>query len=50
MKGLLVERTDGIVTLTIDRPERKNAITGDMWAALVEIFDDVASRRDSWIT
>ena len=23
-------RNDGIVTLTIDRPERKNAITGDM--------------------
>ena len=46
MTGLLVEREGGIVTLTIDRPERKNAITGDMWTGLVEIFDEVASRRD----
>jgi 2-(1,2-epoxy-1,2-dihydrophenyl)acetyl-CoA isomerase len=42
--GLIVERADGIVTLTIDRPERKNAITGDMWRGLVEIFDDLATR------
>ncbi len=46
MNGLLVERADGIVTLTINRPERKNAITGEMWLGLVEIFDDIASRRD----
>ena len=44
--GLVVERSDGIVTLTIDRPERKNAITGDMWVALSEFFDDVARRRE----
>jgi enoyl-CoA hydratase/carnithine racemase len=44
--GLIVERADGVVTLTIDRPERKNAITGDMWRGLVEIFDDLATRRD----
>jgi enoyl-CoA hydratase/carnithine racemase len=44
--GLIVERSDGIVTLTIDRPERKNAITGDMWRGLVEIFDDLATRAD----
>ena len=42
--GLIVERADGVVTLTIDRPERKNAITGDMWRGLVEIFDDIADR------
>ena len=44
--GLLVERADGIVTLTINRPERKNAITGEMWRGLVEIFDDLATRTD----
>jgi len=27
VNGLLVERAYGVVTLTIDRPERKNAIT-----------------------
>ena len=46
MDGLRVERDDGVVTLTIDRPGRKNAITGDMWRGLVEIFDDLATRRD----
>src|SRR4051794_15885382 len=44
--GLLVDRHDGIVTLTIDRPQRKNAITGEMWQGLVEIFDDLATRPD----
>jgi enoyl-CoA hydratase/carnithine racemase len=44
--GLLVARADGVVTLTIDRPERKNAVTGDMWRGLVEIFDDIANRSD----
>jgi enoyl-CoA hydratase/carnithine racemase len=44
--GLVVERADGIVSLTIDRPERKNAITGEMWAGLTELFDDIARRRD----
>ena len=44
--GLLVERVDGIVTLTIDRPDRKNAINNAMWQGLVEIFDDIATRRD----
>ena len=44
--GLVVDRSDGIVTLTIDRPERKNAITGDMWQGLVEIFEEIALRND----
>jgi enoyl-CoA hydratase/carnithine racemase len=46
VEGLLVERGDGVVTLTIDRPARKNAITTDMWRGLVELFDDIAQRRD----
>jgi len=44
--GLLVERANGVVTLTINRPERKNAITGEMWRGLAEIFDDLATGRD----
>jgi 2-(1,2-epoxy-1,2-dihydrophenyl)acetyl-CoA isomerase len=44
--GLLVDRADGIVRLTIDRPERKNAITTDMWRGLAELFDEIATRRD----
>jgi len=44
--GLVVDRADGVVTLTLDRPARKNAITGEMWQGLVELFDDIALRRD----
>jgi enoyl-CoA hydratase/carnithine racemase len=46
LDGLRVERDGGVVTLTIERPERKNAITNEMWRGLVEIFDDLATRRD----
>jgi enoyl-CoA hydratase/carnithine racemase len=46
MEGLLVDRNDGIVTLTIDRPHRKNAVTGEMWVGLSEVFDEIAARRD----
>ena len=46
MQGLLVDRADGIVTVTIDRPARKNAITGEMWRGLIAIFDEVAERGE----
>ncbi len=46
MDGLIIERSEGIVTLTLNRPERKNAITNDMWRGLAETFDDIATRRD----
>ena len=45
MDGLLVERANGVVTLTIDRPQRKNAITGEMWRGLVEIFEGGKHRQ-----
>src|SRR5581483_5967256 len=46
VEGLLVERRDGIVTLTLDRPARKNAITAAMWRRLGDLFDEIAHRRD----
>ena len=46
VEGLVVERNDGVVSLTIDRPARKNAITLDMWQGLVDLFDDIALNRD----
>ena len=46
MDGLNLDRRDGIVTLTIDRPARKNAITSEMWRGLVDIFDQLANRSD----
>ena len=39
---LHLERHDGVATLTIDRPEVRNAVTGDGWDALHDLFDEVA--------
>src|SRR3954453_192680 len=43
---LLVERRDGVVTLTLNRPDKLNSITGAMWGGLRDVFDDVASNHD----
>ena len=43
---LLLERADGIVTVTLNRPERKNAINDRMWDELLAVFSDVAGRAD----
>ena len=42
METLIVDRADGVVTVTLNRPEKKNAINGPMWRELIEVFDDVA--------
>jgi enoyl-CoA hydratase/carnithine racemase len=42
---LVVERSDGVVTVTMNRPERKNAANGTMWHELLDVFDDVAGDR-----
>ena len=38
-----VERADGIVTVTLNRPEKKNAINRPMWAAIRDTFREIAS-------
>ena len=47
MDELLVDRSagDGIVTLTINRPRRKNAIPPHLWEELRRIFLEVAQRE-----
>ncbi len=40
--NLRVQRDGHITTVTIDRPETKNACTGDMWVALGAIFREVS--------
>jgi 2-(1,2-epoxy-1,2-dihydrophenyl)acetyl-CoA isomerase len=43
MEALQVERSgDGIVTVTLDQPKRKNAISPVMWRELVAVFREVA--------
>jgi 2-(1,2-epoxy-1,2-dihydrophenyl)acetyl-CoA isomerase len=42
MDSLLVERSAGVVTCTLNRPEKKNAVTREMWDGLIELFEAVA--------
>lgn len=43
---LLVERADGIVTITLSRPERKNSVTSLGWADLRDALRSVDPRTD----
>ena len=40
---LLVDRADGIVTVTMNRPERKNAANGVMWDELLAVFREIGA-------
>jgi 2-(1,2-epoxy-1,2-dihydrophenyl)acetyl-CoA isomerase len=42
---LIVERSGGVVTVVMNRPERKNAANGTMWRELQAVFGDVATDR-----
>ena len=44
--GLIEQLRDGVLTLTLNRPERKNALTSDLGWALVDAVDR-ASNDDS---
>jgi 2-(1,2-epoxy-1,2-dihydrophenyl)acetyl-CoA isomerase len=46
MPEILVERAGGLVTVTLNRPERLNAITNVMWVQLATIFHEVAHRQE----
>ena len=45
--NIRVERDGHVVTVTIDRPESKNACTGDMWVAIGATFREVGLLRRS---
>jgi 2-(1,2-epoxy-1,2-dihydrophenyl)acetyl-CoA isomerase len=47
VETLLVERADGITTVTLHRPDKKNAINGRMWRELIGVFDEVVDDRDA---
>jgi 2-(1,2-epoxy-1,2-dihydrophenyl)acetyl-CoA isomerase len=42
---LLVTRDNGIVTVTMNRPSKKNAANATMWAELLEIFREVGTNE-----
>jgi enoyl-CoA hydratase/carnithine racemase len=46
VETLLVTRDGGVVTVTLNRPEKKNAANGTMWGELLAVFDEVADRQD----
>jgi 2-(1,2-epoxy-1,2-dihydrophenyl)acetyl-CoA isomerase len=43
---IIVERDSGVVTVTLNRPERKNAGNGLMWQELYDTIAEVGRRRD----
>jgi 2-(1,2-epoxy-1,2-dihydrophenyl)acetyl-CoA isomerase len=46
LETILVERTGGVVTVTLNRPERKNAGNQQMWRELLAVVGEVAHRGD----
>src|SRR5438309_4545442 len=46
MKTLLVDRRDGIVTVTMNRPQKKNAVTTTMTDELIAVFREVARSQE----
>jgi 2-(1,2-epoxy-1,2-dihydrophenyl)acetyl-CoA isomerase len=43
---LVVERDAGVVTATLNRPHRRNALNGELFGALRELFEEVAHDPD----
>ena len=43
METIEVNRSAGIVTVTLNRPAKKNAANGQMWDELLETFRDIAA-------
>ncbi len=46
METLEVARRDHVVTVTLNRPEKKNAANATMWTELLETFLDIRERDD----
>ena len=46
METITVEREDGLVTVTLNRPESKNAINQQMWDELKVVFHEVAANHE----
>jgi 2-(1,2-epoxy-1,2-dihydrophenyl)acetyl-CoA isomerase len=41
---IIVDRSGGVVTVTFNRPDRKNAVNGRMWIELLEVFTEIYNR------
>ncbi|MHB1987130.1 MAG: enoyl-CoA hydratase/isomerase family protein [Acidimicrobiales bacterium] len=43
MDDVLTERAGGILTVTLNRPQLKNAVNSEMWQSLRDVFTDAAT-------
>jgi len=46
METLIIERSGGIVTVTLNRPEKKNAVDLSLWRQLQAALREIADRSD----
>ncbi|WP_045875490.1 enoyl-CoA hydratase-related protein [Pseudofrankia sp. DC12] len=46
MAAMFVERQDGLVTVTFNRPEKKNALNAESWADLDRVLTEVTTNPD----
>lgn len=46
MTDLIVDRADGVVTVTLNRPRRKNGVTWPLIEELNGVFEEIASRTN----
>jgi len=46
METLIIDRSDGILTVTLNRPKRKNAASLEMWRELGETFIEARNRPE----
>src|SRR5262249_18806585 len=47
MSDIVTERSNGILRVELNRPERKNALTGAMYTRLAEIFNEAAEDEET---
>lgn len=46
METILIDRNEGVVTVTLNRPDKRNAANSEMWRELAEVFREVASTAE----
>src|SRR5215472_11791675 len=49
MTDIVAERSNGILRVELNRPERKNALTGAMYMRLAEIFNEAAEDEETLV-
>lgn len=46
MSDILVEKSEGVAVVTLNRPQQRNAVTFEMWRELAELFRDFDKDAD----